>query len=220
IIYKSAGGVLPKYFHAASPSAALASMNLGSRPAKRKATGGIETLRAIPWVFAWTQTRLHLPVWLGGGEALKVMAAKEGGLEELRQMYKSWPFFKGLVDLAELEIAKADPKVSAYYESRCCANDANLLSLGSELRSLLAEATSTFLSIADKEALLEDQPRTKEAFAERMPYLNALHTIQGEAMGRLRGEQAPEESSAEGRDLTDALVITVQGIAAGMQNTG
>ena len=105
-IYHSAGGVFAQYFHTASPSSALASMNLGSRPAKRKAAGGIETLRAIPWVFAWTQMRLHLPVWLGGGEALKAMADTPEGLAELRAMYAQWPFFSALVDLVELELSK------------------------------------------------------------------------------------------------------------------
>ncbi len=105
MVYKSEGGVFSHYFHAATPTSALAEMNLGSRPAKRKAAGGIETLRAIPWVFAWTQTRLHLPVWLGGGAALAAKIAS-GGLAELQQMYQTWPFFTGLIDLVELELSK------------------------------------------------------------------------------------------------------------------
>ena len=219
-IYHSAGGVFAQYFHTASPSSALASMNLGSRPAKRKAAGGIETLRAIPWVFAWTQLRLHLPVWLGGGEALKKMADSPEGLEELREMYKSWPFFSGLVDLVELEISKANPKVSAYYDAKCCSSDSNLTALGKELREKLDEAVATFLKIAGKSELLEDQPLTKAAFSARAHYMNALHALQGEAMGRMRGADAPAEGTETYRCLNDAMIVTVQGIAAGMQNTG
>jgi phosphoenolpyruvate carboxylase len=92
-VYQSEDAKFSKYFHVATPTAALAAMNLGSRPAKRKAAGGIETLRAIPWVFAWTQTRLHLPVWLGGGAALADEIA-QGNLIELQHMYKEWPFFQ------------------------------------------------------------------------------------------------------------------------------
>ena len=96
-VYKSEGGVFSKYFHAATPTSALAEMNLGSRPAKRKAAGGIETLRAIPWVFAWTQMRLHLPVWLGGGAALAAKI-KAGGLAELQETYQRWPFFQARLE--------------------------------------------------------------------------------------------------------------------------
>lgn len=219
-IYHSANGVFAQYFHNASPSAALASMNLGSRPAKRKAAGGIETLRAIPWVFAWTQMRLHLPVWLGGGEALQAVAATPEGFEQLRDMYVTWPFFRSLVDLVELEIAKANPAISAYYDRKCCADDVNLTALGAELREKLDAAIGVFLKVSGKPALLAEQPKTKAAFDARDKYLNALHALQGEAMGRMRSSGAPDEASDTYRQLNDAMIVTVQGIAAGMQNTG
>ena len=219
-IYKSAGGVFAQYFHTASPSAALASMNLGSRPAKRKAAGGIETLRAIPWVFAWTQMRLHLPVWLGGGEALANVASTPEGLAQLKDAYATWPFFRSLVDLVELEISKADPAVSSYYDKKCCAADANLTALGEELRTKLAAAVAIFLKISGKPSLLAEQPKTKKAFDARAKYLNALHALQGEAMGRMRAAGAPDEATDEYRQLNDAMIVTVQGIAAGMNNTG
>ena len=219
-IYKSANGVFAKYFHTASPSAALGSMNLGSRPAKRKTAGGIETLRAIPWVFAWTQMRLHLPVWLGGGEALTNLAKTEEGMKELKDMYASWPFFTALVDLVELEISKAEPAISSYYDQKCCTSDPNLKALGIELREKLGEAITIFLKISGKPALLATQPKTKAAFMARSKYLNALHAIQGEAMGRIRAEGGPAEESEEYKVLNDAMIVTVQGISAGMNNTG
>ena len=221
-IYHSAESCLPKYYWQATPAAALGAMNLGSRPAKRKAQGGIESLRAIPWNFAWTQCRLQLPVWLGGGAALAKLAATADGLASLRAMYDSWPFFRAFVDLVELELAKADPAVSALYDEKTAKAKelAPLRALGAELRAALAEATTTFLAIADKPALLADQPKTKAAFAARARPLDALHAIQAEAMGRLKTDGAPADGTDAHRQLSDALIITVQGIAAGMNNTG
>ena len=213
-VYKSDGGIFSHYFHAATPTSALAEMNLGSRPAKRKATGGIETLRAIPWVFAWTQTRLHLPVWLGGGKALAQRIAS-GGLAELQAMYKAWPFFQGMIDLIELELSKAEPAVSAHYESKLCSPAER--QLGDTLRGELGEAMGAVMQVAGHDVLLANHPNTKASFALRRPYLLSLHAIQGEVMARLK---LAELGDAERRILTDAMTVTVQGIAAGMQNTG
>jgi len=212
-VYQSQDGIFARYFHAATPTSALATMNLGSRPAKRKAAGGIETLRAIPWVFAWTQTRLHLPVWLGGGAALAQRIA-DGGLEELQRMYQSWPFFQGLIDLVELELSKAEPAVSSYYDSKLCTPD--LKAVGDGLRESLNEAMKAIATVAGHSVLLENHPHTKESFALRRPYLLALHAIQGEAMLRLSA--ATDEGDVG--TLKDTMTVTVQGIAAGMQNTG
>jgi phosphoenolpyruvate carboxylase len=135
--------------------------------------------------------------------------------------YASWPFFKGLVDLVEIEIAKADPSVSALYDAQCCAGDAQLTALGQELRLKLAEAVEVFLAISGKPELLAEQPRARAAALARRPYLNGLHAIQGEAMGRLRKAGAKlAEGSDEFRKLQDAMIVSVQGVAAGMQNTG
>jgi len=214
VVYQSEGGAFSRYFHAATPTSALATMNLGSRPAKRKAAGGIETLRAIPWVFAWTQTRLHLPVWLGGGKAL-TNTIERGGLPELQAMYQSWPFFQGMVDLIELELSKADKQVSLYLDTKLCSPD--LKQVGDTLRADLDEAIKAITAIAGHTEILENHPHTKESFALRRPYLLALHAIQGEVMKRLKDE---ESSSVAAQALNDAMTITVQGIAAGMQNTG
>merc|ERR1719502_246144 len=218
VVYQSEGGVFSKYFHAATPTSALATMNLGSRPAKRKAAGGIETLRAIPWVFAWTQTRLHLPVWLGGGAALAQRIA-DGGLPELQQTYQNWPFFQGLIDLVELELSKAEPDVSAYYDAKLCS--AELKAVGDALRAALSDAITAVTAVTGHGALLDNHPNTKKSFALRRPYLLTLHAIQGEVMSRLQAEHPPADATPDDRaTLTDAMTVTVQGIAAGMQNTG
>jgi len=215
-VYRSEDGAFGRYFHAATPTSALAQMNLGSRPAKRKAAGGIETLRAIPWVFAWTQTRLHLPVWLGGGEALAARIAN-GGLDELRQMYSTWPFFRGMIDLVEIELSKAEPAVSAYYDAKLC--EPELKKVGDALRAALAEAVKAVTAVAGHQALLDNHPNTKRSFELRRPYLLSLHAIQGEVMSRLNNF-TPQADPATRQTLTDAMTVTVQGIAAGMQNTG
>ena len=213
-VYQSTDGIFSHYFHAATPTSALATMNLGSRPAKRKAAGGIETLRAIPWVFAWTQTRLHLPVWLGGGAALAQQIA-DGKLEELQAMYRDWPFFQGLIDLIELELSKAEPDVSLYYDTKLCSAD--LKAVGDDLRAALKQAIGAITAVAGHTALLENHPHTKQSFALRRPYLLCLHAIQGEAMARLKVESIEEKEKGS---LNDTMTVTVQGIAAGMQNTG
>ena len=210
-VYESPADIFPAYFHAATPTSALAEMNLGSRPAKRKAGGGIDQLRAIPWNFAWTQTRLHLPVWLGGGQAIAEKIAS-GGLAELQEAYQTWPFFTGLIDLVELELSKADPAVSAYYDAKLCTPE--LQALGNQLRAGLEQAMTAVSTVAGHTVLLENHPNTKLAFALRRPYLLTLHAVQGEVMSRLKAGSPDLEA------LTDAMKVTVQGIAAGIQNTG
>lgn len=109
-------------------------MNIGSRPSKRKPGGGIETLRAIPWIFAWTQTRFHLPVWLGFGAAFKHAMRKDiRNIQALREMYNEWPFFRVTLDLLEMVFAKGDPGIAALYDELLVADD--LKPLGEQLRS-------------------------------------------------------------------------------------
>lgn len=109
-------------------------MNIGSRPSKRKPSGGIETLRAIPWIFAWTQTRFHLPVWLGFGAAFKHIMHKDiRNVQALREMYNEWPFFRVTLDLLEMVFAKGDPGIAALYDELLVAEE--LKPLGEQLRS-------------------------------------------------------------------------------------
>ncbi|XP_013589059.1 PREDICTED: phosphoenolpyruvate carboxylase 1-like [Brassica oleracea var. oleracea] len=107
----------PEYFRLATPELEYGCMNIGSRPLKRKPSGGIESLRAIPWIFAWTQTRFHLPVWLGFGAAIKHVVQKDvKNLHMLKDMYKHWPFFRVTIDLIEMVFAKGDPGIAALYD--------------------------------------------------------------------------------------------------------
>ena len=128
------------YFHSATPELELASLNIGSRPAKRKATGGVESLQAIPWNFSWTQTRLKLLTWLGVGEALtKILQSDDG--DKLRNMYNKWDSFKMTVDLVEMVLAKLEPSIAAHY-NQMLVEDPKAQELGQEVR-VLHKATET-----------------------------------------------------------------------------
>ena len=121
-------------------------MNIGSRPSKRKPSGGIESLRAIPWIFAWTQTRFHLPVWLGFGGAFKYIIQKDSkNLPMLQDMYKKWPFFRVTIDLVEMVFAKGDPGIAALNDKLLVSED--LWSFGEQLRSNYEETKSLLLKV-------------------------------------------------------------------------
>ena len=121
-------------------------MNIGSRPSKRKPSGGIESLRAIPWIFAWTQTRFHLPVWLGFGEAFKQAIDKDiKNLKMLQEMYNEWPFFRVTIDLIEMVFAKGDPSISTLNDKLLVSQD--LWSFGEQLRSKYEETKNLLLQV-------------------------------------------------------------------------
>ena len=124
------------FFRQATPEQELAALPLGSRPARRKLDGGIESLRAIPWIFAWMQNRLMLPAWLGAGEALQVVL-DEGKLQLLQDMVKEWPFFRARLSMLEMVFAKSDHTLSAHYDQLLVAPD--LATVGERLRSQLQQ---------------------------------------------------------------------------------
>lgn len=121
-------------------------MNIGSRPSKRKPSAGIESLRAIPWIFAWTQTRFHLPVWLGFGAAFKHVLDKDiRNLQTLQEMYNLWPFFRVTIDLVEMVFAKGDPGIAALYDKLLVSED--LWSFGKRLRANYEETKQLLLQV-------------------------------------------------------------------------
>lgn len=121
-------------------------MNIGSRPSKRKPSGGIESLRAIPWIFAWTQTRFHLPVWLGFGAAFKYAIEKDiKNLHMLQEMYNAWPFFRVTIDLVEMVFAKGDPGIAALYDKLLVSEE--LWPFGERLRAKYEETKGLLLQV-------------------------------------------------------------------------
>ena len=200
-----------EYFRQATPEQELGRLPLGSRPAKRR-QGGIESLRAIPWIFGWTQTRLMLPAWLGWEAALGAALARGEG-EQLAAMRARWPFFRTRIDMLEMVLAKADAEIAALYDLRLVEPD--LQPLGVELRDLLSQCCTTVLELTGQTHLLAHSPTTLEFFSLRNTYLDPLHLLQAELLARSRAREAALDSPLE-----QALLVTVAGIAAGLRNTG
>ncbi|KAG6572398.1 Phosphoenolpyruvate carboxylase 2, partial [Cucurbita argyrosperma subsp. sororia] len=233
-----------EYFRLATPELEYGRMNIGSRPSKRKPSGGIESLRAIPWIFAWTQTRFHLPVWLGFGAAFKYAIEKDvKNLHMLQEMYSQWPFFRVTIDLVEMVFAKGDPGIAALYDKLLVSED--LWSFGDRLRASYEETKHLLLQVAKHKDLLEGDPYLRQRLRLRDSYITTLNVCQAYTLKRIRDpnynvEVRPHlskdyhlESSKSAAELVklnpksdyapgleDTLILTMKGIAAGMQNTG
>ena len=186
-------------------------MNIGSRPARRRQGSSVGSLRAIPWQFAWTQTRLLLGAWLGVEAALSA-AIENGERDELRRMYREWPHFQSAMQLIEMVLAKADARIAAEYDRRLVPE--HLRPLGEELRSRLAEAIRCVLEVTGHADLLESNPVIRRSIDVRNPYVDPINLVQVELLRRVRSDR--EESSA----ARTALMVTINGIAAGMRNAG
>jgi phosphoenolpyruvate carboxylase len=199
-----------EYFRAATPLTELDEVNIGSRPARRRQGGGVDTLRAIPWQFAWTQTRLILGAWLGVEEALEKAFAR-GEESVLRAMYRDWTHFRSLMDLFEMVLAKTDARIAAEYDRRLVPD--HLKPIGDELCERLSRAISAVLRVTGHRVLLEENPVLRRSIDVRNPYVDPINLVQIELIRRLR----------EGQDdarLHHAFKVTVNGIAAGLRNTG
>jgi phosphoenolpyruvate carboxylase len=199
-----------EYFQASTPLPELEGMHIGSRPARRGNAAGVGTLRAIPWQFAWTQTRLLLGSWLGMEEAFGRAFAR-GEADALRVMYRDWIYFRSAVDLFGMVLAKADARVAAEYDRQLVPSP--LQPVGRALRDRLTRAVQAVLEVTGQRQLLEENPVLRRSIDVRNPYVDPINLVQVELLRRLR---APDPDAA----LFDAFVVTVNGIAAGMRNTG
>jgi phosphoenolpyruvate carboxylase len=193
------------YFRTATPEVELGEINIGSRPARRGAKKGVESLRAIPWQFAWTQNRLLLPSWLGVDAALEA-----GDPAVVAQMMKEWDFFRSTIELIEMVLAKAEARIAAYYDALLVPDD--LRDVGETLRTRLLRTVDLVRGVTGHERLLENNHALRRSIDVRNPYVDPINVVQAEILRRLR--QSPDDA------LRDAFIITVNGIAAGMRNTG
>ncbi len=198
------------YFETATPVRELGELQIGSRPARRGRGGGVGSLRAIPWVFAWTQTRLLLPSWLGVGEALGE-ALEAGERDTLVDMVHHWPFFATTLDLIEMVLAKSDADIAAAYDAALVGDSDR--DLGAALRARHARTVACIRALTGHERLIEHQPVLRRSIDLRNPYVDPINLIQIEMLRRLRGGAADPQ-------LRHALHVTMNGIAAGMRNTG
>jgi phosphoenolpyruvate carboxylase len=201
-------------FEKASPIEELALARFGSRPSYRPGSGsGVTGIRAIPWVFGWTQNRLMLPGWLGVGTALSELAADGEGLSLLRRMEKSWPFFSDLLARIDMVCAKSDVEITRAYVSRL-GGDEKLLAI---LIDEFERTVRMVLQIRNVPELLSDNDVLSAAIALRNPYVDALSVIQISQLGRKRAMKKEDRGREE---VESILATTVSGIAQGLRNTG
>lgn len=171
--------------------------------------------RAIPWIFAWTQTRLNLPTWLGVGEAVsEVLDGPDG--PELRRMYAEWGSFRTTIDLVEMVLAKSEPEIAKIYDD-LLVSDPKARELGAEIRATHQETIAAILNLTGHESLGENNERLLRSMSVRNPYVDCLNVLQAEIMNRLREVAEDEERK---KLLTDALMVSINGVAGGMKNTG
>ncbi|OLQ86190.1 phosphoenolpyruvate carboxylase [Vibrio ponticus] len=199
------------YFRQATPELELGKLPLGSRPSKRNPNGGVESLRAIPWIFSWSQNRLVLPAWLGAGEAIQY-SIDQGHQELLEEMCREWPFFSTRLGMLEMVYSKCSIGISRYYDERLA--DPELLPLGDRLREQLQKDIKTVLKVENNENLMQSDPWGQESIRLRNIYVEPLNMLQAELLYRTRQVDDPSP------ELEEALMVTIAGIAAGMRNTG
>jgi phosphoenolpyruvate carboxylase len=202
------------YFRAATPELELSKLPLGSRPSKRKPNGGVESLRAIPWIFAWAQNRLVLPAWLGVMKAFQV-ALDNDHEKIMKEMMNEWPFFASRLSMLEMVFMKANQQIAAKYDEKLVPDD--LRYFGENLRTELAQSQQLLLRLLDQTEVMVKDVSGKESMSIRSGYLEPLHLIQMELLQRARhaGSDAPLEVSME-----RALMVSIAGIATGLRNTG
>jgi len=213
------------YFRAATPEQELGKLALGSRPARRKMSGGVESLRAIPWIFAWTQMRLMLPAWLGSDEALEEVLASDKS-KVLDEMFEQWPFFKTHIDMLEMVVAKGDARIARYYD-QVLAPEA-LKPLGHTLRHRFLRMIELVNQVKKQKVIQQDNPQFQGSLNVRNPYTDPLHYLQAELLrrDRLAGNEGKSKGESKGENdeslelVERALKVTMAGIAAGIRNTG
>jgi phosphoenolpyruvate carboxylase len=204
------------FFSEASPINELSLLNMGSRPARRVQKPEVESLRAIPWVFAWTQNRFLLPSWYGAGSALGAYASEKNGLSVLREMYEQWPFFRTLMDFMQMTLAKSDLRIAETYTS-LVTDPQTRDRLWKGISEEHTACMQTVSSITGNENLLDDSPVLQRSIRLRNPYVDPLSYIQVSLLRRLRA--LPEDSPERERAL-NTLLLTISGISSGMLNTG
>ncbi|WP_143525703.1 phosphoenolpyruvate carboxylase [Salimicrobium flavidum] len=202
------------YFNEATPLNELGELNIGSRPMKRKDSSKFENLRAIPWVFAWTQSRQLLPAWFAAGTGLVHYRDEDDKhLEQLQQMYENWPFFRSTIDNLQMALTKADIQTAREYKS-LVKDEA----IGQRIFDTILEeyerTKEVLLQITGDEELLDHQPTIQDSVRLRNPYVDPMNFLQVELIKELRSTEDPDD------ELLTEVLLTISGVAAGLRNTG
>ena len=207
-----------EYFRAATPISEVEQLPIGSRPSRRRGGDSLADLRAIPWVFSWTQSRCLIPAWYGLGSALQAEIGDRELLERLRDMYRRWPFFQAMLDNAELALVKTDLDIARRY-ARLAGDSATTERIADRIATEFAAAKQAILAIVERKQLLAGTPWLKESIRARNRYIDPLNFIQVELLKRLQavGPGEPDDEQLELRHLTR---LTINGLAAGMRTTG
>lgn len=205
------------YFSAATPFPEIAELRIASRPVSRREMRDLDltNVRAIPWVFAWTQARVNLPGWYGLGSALGRL--ERDGRETATSLYAEWPFFRGAIDNAQISLGASDARVAALYAT-LVPNDGNRASFAARIERERSLAIEAILAITGQSSLLESSPVLAQAIRLRNPYVDPLHLAQIALLRRWRDDPPREREARD--ELLSALLHTVNGIAAGLQTTG
>jgi phosphoenolpyruvate carboxylase len=220
-----------RYFEQATPIRELGWLNIGSRPLRRTQGSSIEELRAIPWVFSWMQSRYVLPSWFGVGGALEeYIAENPERLTQLQQMYREWPFMSAFLDNLQMTLSKSDMHIARHYSS--LVEDATLRQrISDEIEQEYERTRRLLLMIVEDEALLDNRPVLQRSIHLRNPYVDPLSYFQVALLRRLRtlgdplildeaAQQTTSDQERERARLTQAVLLTINGIAAGLRNTG
>jgi phosphoenolpyruvate carboxylase len=205
-----------EYFRASTPIAEISDLNIGSRPASRSGGGrsseSIEDLRAIPWVFSWSQCRLMLPGWYGFGTAVTSWLGDKGRIEDLREMYRDWPFFRSVLSNMDMVLAKTDLAIASRYAELVSSEKLRREIFG-RLSDEWQRARKWLTAITGHAELLADNPTLARSIRNRFPYLDPLNHVQVELLRRYRAGDRDER-------LLRVIHLTINGLAAGLRNSG
>ncbi|MCG8512351.1 MAG: phosphoenolpyruvate carboxylase, partial [Rhodospirillales bacterium] len=203
-----------EYFRASTVINEISSLNIGSRPASRKATGEISDLRAIPWVFSWSQCRVMLPGWFGFGSAVKNWRAENSGngIDLLRRMYREWPFFRTLLSNMDMVLAKSNMAIASRYADLVPDKDLRE-DIFRQLREEREATIDALFEITETDRLLADNPLLARSIENRFPYIDPLNHLQVDLLRMHR-------SGTEDPKVLHGLKLTINGISAGLRNSG
>jgi phosphoenolpyruvate carboxylase len=212
LVYETAG--FAQYFREATPISEIADLHIGSRPAARRAGGRIEDLRAIPWVFSWSLARVMLPGWYGFGTAVRNYVSRHGeaGRQRLKAMHREWPFLRTLLSNMDMVLGKSDITIASRYAE--LVTDAALRArVFAAIRGEWELACAALLDISESTELLASNPALARSFRNRQPYIDPLNHLQVDLLRRYR-------SGDTGDQAKRAILLSINGIAAGLRNSG
>jgi phosphoenolpyruvate carboxylase len=212
LVYETDG--FEDYFWASTVISEIATLNIGSRPASRRKTRRIEDLRAIPWVFSWSQCRLMLPGWYGFGSAIAAWQAAPDspGLAHLQEMYRNWPFFQAQLSNMDMVLAKSSLAIASRYAE--LVEDAALREkIFGRIREEYRLSEQALLAITGQSRLLERNPLLERSIRNRFPYIDPLNHLQVQLLNRYR-------TQGESPKILSGIQLTINGIAAGLRNSG